>query len=132
LIVLEVKPLPDAESFYSPSRIDSILKSWPAYESRAQGYRSPHPDALRPSKGPVVSGNVTAAICADITQAMVACLSVGGIEWRTVEYRRLGWTFGMMGHELHMTKQSAHERYWLAITQMAVCLGWVEEVEGAE
>lgn len=121
----------EMDSFYSPERIDQILRQWPAYESRAQGYRSPHPDALRPSKGPVVSGNVTAAICADIAQAMVTCLAIGGQEWRTVELRRVGYTFGQIAATLHVGKQTAHEAYWVAVGRMALFLGWVEE-EGAE
>jgi hypothetical protein len=132
VIALREVTLDEAEQYYSPERIDAILKAWPAYESRAQGYRSTLPDALRPSRGPVISGNVTAAICADILQALVACCDVGGVEWRTVQYRRQGWTFGQMAHDLHVGKQTAHAAYWAAITRMAMGLGWVPEDEGAE
>ncbi len=116
-----------ADSYYTPERIDQILRQWPAYESRAEGYRSPMPDALRPSKGPVLSGSVTSAICADISQAMVSALEVGSVGWRTVTLRRCGWSFGMMGRDLHMAKQSAWEQYQKSISMMARVLGWIEE-----
>ena len=115
--------------YYTPERIDQILRQWPAYESRAEGYRSPLPDALRPSKGPVLSGSVTSAICADLGRAMVQALLIGSLEWRTVEYRRLGYTFGMMARDLHLGKQTAHNSYWSGVERMAVCLGWVAEEE---
>jgi hypothetical protein len=115
----------EAECHYSPEVIDRVLKAWPAYESRAEGYRSSLPDALRPSHAPVMSGNDGAVICADIAHAMVACLEIGGVEWRTVEARRLGASFGQMAADLHVGKQTAHAAYWQGITRMAQHLGWV-------
>lgn len=118
----------EPDSYYTPERIDRILRDWPAYESRAEHVASSWPDAHRPARGGGKSDTlVSADVCADIASAMVASLEVGSIEWKTIEYRRQGWTFGRMGSELHMAKQSAWERYQAALVKMATALGWREE-----
>ncbi len=126
VIALEDDRLAEIETYYDPQRIDSILKNWPAFVSRSEGMRSTQPEALRPAKGRRGDALRSADVTADVSQAMVACLSVGGAGWRAVEARRWGWTFGMIAVRYHVTKQSIHESYWLAITQMAAFLGWVE------
>lgn len=127
MLALEEDRVTDIETYYSPERIDQILRQWPAFTSRAENLHSTLPEALRPTKGRTSDPLRSADTCADIAQAMVACLSVGGAGWRAVEARRWGWTFGMMAIRYHVTKQSIHESYWLALKQMAAFLGWVDD-----
>lgn len=120
------------DTYYTPERIDAILRQWPAFVSRSEGMRSTQPDALRPAKGRRGDALRSADTCADVSKAMVLALSVGGLEWRTVELRRLGWTFGQMAASLHLGKQTVYEAYQLALIKMAVCLGWEPPSEEPE
>lgn len=122
----EVFMADEQELWYTPERIDRILKEWPAYESQAQGYRASLPDALRPSHGPVVSGNVGACVLADVARAMLAVVEVDSLEWRVLEGRTRCLTFRAIADQLRIPKSTAHETYQRTVLRMAIFLGWEE------
>jgi hypothetical protein len=111
--------------WYTPETIDRILRNWPVYVSRSQHLGHANADAHRPAKGKRGDALRSADLTADVSKAMVAVLLIGGLEWRTVELRRHGHTFGQMASALHVGKQTVYDGYQIALVKMAGYLGWV-------
>lgn len=119
--------LPDMDKFYSPEKIDQVLRSWPAYVSQAENIHSTLPEALRPSKGRAGDSLRHADILADLTRAVLATVEVDSLEWRLIEGRTRCLSFGMMAVQLRIPKTTIYRHYEAAVLRIALFLGWQEE-----
>ena len=116
-------------SYYTPERINTILRNWPRYQSQAEGCRSTAPDALRPAKGRRGDQLSGADIRADIERAMVAVLPYHSLEWRVVVHIMQGASLARMQAPLGVRDAAISGAYDDACQRMAVFLGWEEEID---
>lgn len=116
---------PTADTYYTPERIDRILREWPRYESQAENCRSTLPDALRPAHGNRADPLVWADVRADVERAMVMSLRQWSLEWNTVDHVRRGYSLNTVATTLRLRKADVLAAYERACLQMATYLGWI-------
>jgi len=58
--------------YYSPARIDRLLRAWPQLVAQAEGLHSPTLDAFRPARGKPTDPMAAADVVADLTCALAA------------------------------------------------------------
>lgn len=122
----------DEPSYYSPTRIDHILREWPRYQSDAEGCRTSVPDAHRHGKGQRHDALRAADIVADIERAIAICLRQWSLEWNAVDHVQRGYSLSQVAATLRLRKDDVLHAYDAATTRMAGYLGWVEEPTDAD
>lgn len=111
---------------YTPSLIDSTLRSWDKWASLAEGIGTSVPDAHRSSKGKRYDPLTHADRRADIERAM-ATLQVDSLGLRVVDKVRYGYSVSRIALVFGVRKQDALNAYDQACKYMASYLGWICE-----
>lgn len=114
-------------SYYTPERIDTILRNWPRYQSQAEGCRSSAPDALRPARGKRSDQLASADTVADIEVAIVMTLPRWSLAWQTVDHVQRCFSLTQVASTLHIRKEDVLHAYDEATKSLAIYLGWEEE-----
>lgn len=117
--------MPEDAPYYTPARLDSLLRDWPALTSEAESPSAPQyvSSGAQPAKGGFKDRKRAAVIVADVERSMLV-LRVWSLEWNLIDHVRRGYSFDRICEALHIGKQTAHSGYWLAVERMAVALGW--------
>lgn len=115
------------ESYYTPERINTILRNWPRYQSQAEGCRSTAPDALRPAKGKRGDQLAGADVVADVEKALVSVLVQWGIEYTVVVSVMRGYSLTRIAGCYQIGKGRVVEAYDAGCVKMASYLGWVDD-----
>lgn len=132
MLAVEVRAMAEPETYWTPERVDQMVRRYQELSARAESPSAPSYQATgyQPAKGPKLDHHRITVIIADLDKAMLV-LRAYGAQWTITDYRKRGFTFEQIGGALSLSKQTCWEHYQKATVRMAEALGW-REIEGGE
>lgn len=114
------------ELYYTPERVDRILRNWPRYQAAAEGLRSSLPDSLRPARGKRSDRLGGADIVADVERALALAVRPHTLEYAVLIFVMRGNSLTQIAFYVTRRKREVLEAYDGGVRALANALGWRE------